>query len=927
MRFLLWVVPLLLIWPFFRCLRVMMVFRVLSGMRLGRDIIEPIAQEEIPRHMREALESWRKALEAAGFSFRQAWRGRAQYNPELALLYMEFTDAQGVVRAVFQRYASSARSGELCVRLCSTLADGREIITASYETEKILPDIALVSLVVMADAPFAQLYAEHLSRIRGLATAAVPLLDLAPEAALQHAQNLTDLSLETAVAQGVMERCPDGAYLWKSVPALKKSMDILRVHGQRTKADKKLRRSFPVVTLSAESQVDFDWENYVSFRALRRGQFNGKIKTVIAIVSLVLFSVAIAWETSFEIGLALVVALIVHEGGHLLAMRWFGHRDTQLVFIPFFGGAAVTNDDLVLKPWQQIVVLLMGPLPGLIGGLLLFIYTMTGSAGQWMVPAIVVMCLNLFNLLPILPLDGGQIFDVAVGSRFPKARIFFYGASAIALVAFSWLGGGGTTLFVLGLIMLWRIPVEVRQADLQEEVRSEATGLEEEPVVRQVLARLRDPLWKKTSMPQKLVLARTLQRKIRQPRPGWGTVAFALAAYTCPVWLVLPLVFLGWTGSMNRRVEAANARAAAAGLQLHPAPLVSQPMAEKDNAAPLVEQVEQTLTHSRASAEARMNSEPETRDTLPDSIALLRQAAHRPYFVPSRPETNATRRAHEEAVMAMAEAADNALAEDKPDEALALATDGLQLVHLLQQSPESWRWNSHALSTRQLWSKVEKATALVRPLSAKQLETLAGLADDAADLRFAQQGMAEEMLSSYSGITEMSSHSSNRERTLSQRFFGAVMGNSMSKTYGERVDTAIALKHQLANVQEGHWFVDTSKGGLSARLSQFRLEQLADHLAHLRLARAGLAVQWQMARTGHCPKSLAEVSSPWWYGAPHHPANGTVLHWNRSGESLVLSFEAKNPARASMKPQEDDEESDDEKESGLSWVIPVQAKS
>ena len=69
------------------------------------------------------------------------------------------------------------------------------------------------------------------------------------------------------------------------------------------------------------------------------------------------------------VAVSLIVALVVHEGGHLLGMRWFGFRDTQLLFIPFYGGAAIGHDDQVLRPWRLIVIILLGAWPGLVASL------------------------------------------------------------------------------------------------------------------------------------------------------------------------------------------------------------------------------------------------------------------------------------------------------------------------------------------------------------------------------------------------------------------------------------------------------------------------------------------------------------------------------------------------------------------------------
>src|SRR5262245_43661681 len=69
--------------------------------------------------------------------------------------------------------------------------------------------------------------------------------------------------------------------------------------------------------------------------------------------------------------LALIVGvLLLHESGHFLGMRLFGYRNVRMFFIPFFG-AAVSGTKHAAAVWQQGVVLLLGPLPGILLGLVL----------------------------------------------------------------------------------------------------------------------------------------------------------------------------------------------------------------------------------------------------------------------------------------------------------------------------------------------------------------------------------------------------------------------------------------------------------------------------------------------------------------------------------------------------------------------------
>ncbi|MEI6860290.1 MAG: site-2 protease family protein, partial [Shewanella sp.] len=100
--------------------------------------------------------------------------------------------------------------------------------------------------------------------------------------------------------------------------------------------------------------------------------------------------------------------LVFHEYGHIRAMKYFGMKTKGIYLIPFMGGLAL-SDEKINTRWQDVVISIMGPTFGLLMSIFALIaYWLTGNiffAGLAAFNAL----LNLFNLLPILPLDGGHI--------------------------------------------------------------------------------------------------------------------------------------------------------------------------------------------------------------------------------------------------------------------------------------------------------------------------------------------------------------------------------------------------------------------------------------------------------------------------------------------------------------------------------------
>jgi Zn-dependent protease len=123
-----------------------------------------------------------------------------------------------------------------------------------------------------------------------------------------------------------------------------------------------------------------------------------------ALVSIGAYALLFPWQ--FAVGL--VVLIFIHEIGHVIVLRRYGVAATAPVFIPFMG-AFIGMKQLPKNATMEAYVGLGGPVIGSLGAFAAyFVYRATGHE-LWLVLAYIGVILNLFNLLPIMPLDGGRI--------------------------------------------------------------------------------------------------------------------------------------------------------------------------------------------------------------------------------------------------------------------------------------------------------------------------------------------------------------------------------------------------------------------------------------------------------------------------------------------------------------------------------------
>ncbi len=121
------------------------------------------------------------------------------------------------------------------------------------------------------------------------------------------------------------------------------------------------------------------------------------------IVSIVAYGAL--WGFSFAAGF--VILLLVHEMGHVIALRREGIKASAPMFIPFLG-AVISARSLGDNAAAEARVGLAGPVLGSIGAAAcILIWHATGN-DLWRALAFTGFFLNLFNLLPVVPLDGGR---------------------------------------------------------------------------------------------------------------------------------------------------------------------------------------------------------------------------------------------------------------------------------------------------------------------------------------------------------------------------------------------------------------------------------------------------------------------------------------------------------------------------------------
>lgn len=183
----------------------------------------------------------------------------------------------------------------------------------------------------------------------------------------------------------------------------------------------------------------FDTEPVFPEKPILNETNNSLRKSVLSLAAFIAaFYFIFKWDLKYII--ILVGILLIHELGHYIAMRLYKYKDLSIFFIPLIGAATFGQKDEISQK-QNAIIALAGPLPGVVIGSILLGYGMTYEHELLIKTGEIFLYINLFNLLPVMPLDGGRIIKSLFFETNEKINIAFTIISMIAIVFFALMQG------------------------------------------------------------------------------------------------------------------------------------------------------------------------------------------------------------------------------------------------------------------------------------------------------------------------------------------------------------------------------------------------------------------------------------------------------------------------------------------------------
>ena len=187
----------------------------------------------------------------------------------------------------------------------------------------------------------------------------------------------------------------------------------------------------------------------LGFLVVKFGGFLLKLKVFTTGISMLVSIAAYAWLWGLPFAIGFVLLIFVHELGHVIELRRQGVPASAPLFIPFLG-AVIGMKELPDDAWKEARVALAGPILGSIGAAACWIAAEATGSELVLGLAFVGFFLNLFNLIPIVPLDGGR----AAGALHPV--LWFVGLLMMVVLVVLNPNPLLLIIVVLGGLDLWR---------------------------------------------------------------------------------------------------------------------------------------------------------------------------------------------------------------------------------------------------------------------------------------------------------------------------------------------------------------------------------------------------------------------------------------------------------------------------------------
>lgn len=286
---------------------------------------------------------------------------------------------------------------------------------------------------------------------------------------------------------------------------------------------------------------------------------SNKNRIVFFVLALLLaFAVMNFYSETYILLIEVLLVLILHEFGHFMMMRIYKVRAQGMFFMSFLTGLT-RKFDLSDSQKQHVFINLMGPLPGILIGIGLFTAVIFSEPNIYLIEiALLLLGVNLLNLLPLDPFDGGRILEGFFFYKNDQRKMYFTLFSSLTMIVIGvvyWF----VPLIVIGFLMGLKVRGYQKSNELHEQL--EETNIDYKKEYQDLTNReywkirsvflLNNPRWKEmipsgyTLWENERLLVEQVKQLLRiDVKPDMPLISKVMVLFTMLALIVVPVLLI-----------------------------------------------------------------------------------------------------------------------------------------------------------------------------------------------------------------------------------------------------------------------------------------------------------------------------------------------------------------------------------------------
>ena len=168
---------------------------------------------------------------------------------------------------------------------------------------------------------------------------------------------------------------------------------------------------------------------------------------------------------------AILLVIIIHEMGHFIFMKLFNYSNVRIFIVPLLG-AFTSGRKQKVSQWQLCLIILGGPVPGIVIGTVLFWLNLSWQQATVTMLANSFLIINLLNCLPFYPLDGGRLIETLFFRENHIIRLVF-GILSIMALCIMFLLMQSIVLLIIPLLIALELYNETKHQKIRDYLKQE----------------------------------------------------------------------------------------------------------------------------------------------------------------------------------------------------------------------------------------------------------------------------------------------------------------------------------------------------------------------------------------------------------------------------------------------------------------------